>query len=318
MVEKDSETRFYDDDRTDSFYIAMDETQGVRRDSYHPILICTNGPQQGLRFVLEKHQIILGRSEHADFLINDPGVSRRHLALTYDNFTNPNEQPRCYVQDLGSRNGTQINGEKLTGSIHLNERDRIAIGGTILGFFYRDQEELIHDETLYKSATTDALTGMDNRRQFVSHLRHFIGLAERGRTELSLVMIDLDDFKAVNDTYGHTMGDLVLRHFGKLLKQRKRNSDMAARWGGEEFTLCLPETSLDRAKQFCERIQQDLRENAFAENGDKIVITASFGIALFQPGDTADSLFQRADQLVYNAKNAGKNQICIDEIKEST
>src|SRR5690606_32297528 len=121
----------------------------------HPVLISMAGAQRGLRFPINKHETILGRSRNCDFQLNDPGSSRQHIRITYENHAERNEVPSCYVEDLQSRNGTELNGAPLNKKVPLCERDRIKIGRTVLGFFFRDDEELIQEETLYNSATKD-------------------------------------------------------------------------------------------------------------------------------------------------------------------
>src|SRR5690606_21225986 len=137
--------------------------------------------------------------------------------ITYENHAERNEVPSCYVEDLQSRNGTELNGAPLNKKVPLCERDRIKIGRTVLGFFFRDDEELIQEETLYNSATKDMLTGIDNRHQMISHVKHYLALSNRREMAFCLLLIDVDHFKKVNDTYGHHIGDQALIHLAAIL-----------------------------------------------------------------------------------------------------
>jgi diguanylate cyclase (GGDEF)-like protein len=154
---------------------------------------------------------------------------------------------------------------------------------------------------------TDALTGLANRRYFLEVLENIMSLARRHRTPLTLIMADLDHFKAINDAYGHACGDQVLQDFGVLLKKYSRRGDLAARFGGEEFIVALPLTDLSGAKIVAEKFRLGLEEMKWGQIKTKV--TASFGISLFQPEDTPESFIERADQALYQAKAAGRNRV---------
>jgi two-component system cell cycle response regulator len=154
---------------------------------------------------------------------------------------------------------------------------------------------------------TDPLTGMANRRYFLGILDNLMSLARRHHTPLSLVMVDLDHFKAINDAYGHGGGDQVLRHFGVLLKKCSRKEDLGARFGGEEFIVALPQTDLAGAKIWAEKIRSGLEEMVWTQIKGKV--TGSFGISQFYPEDTLESFIERADKALYQAKAAGRNRV---------
>jgi len=128
---------------------------------------------------------------------------------------------------------------------------------------------------------------------------------------LSVAMIDLDHFKVINDTYGHAYGDLVLNSVVKTILKTLRDADTLCRWGGEEFLVVLPETTLSNALLWAERARKDIESEASVLFGDQTVsITASFGLASLSSGDaTADSLLKRADDALYSVKNSGRNQV---------
>ena len=156
----------------------------------------------------------------------------------------------------------------------------------------------------------DTLTGLANRRYFRESLETLMSLARRHQTPLSLIMADLDHFKDINDAYGHSGGDQVLKEFGLFLKKNSRREDLAARYGGEEFIVALPCTDLPQAMIFGEKIRGGLSEMQWEHF--KVKVTASFGVTQFFPEDTPESFIERADQALYQAKAAGRNRV-IDE-----
>jgi diguanylate cyclase (GGDEF)-like protein len=125
---------------------------------------------------------------------------------------------------------------------------------------------------------------------------------------LSVIMLDIDHFKAINDDFGHLIGDKVLADLGRLLMQATRNVDTVCRWGGEEFVVICHETPLGQAEQLAERLLQRAREHGFASQRP---LTLSAGVAHVQAGDVPDTLVARADAALYQAKNSGRNRVCV-------
>jgi diguanylate cyclase (GGDEF)-like protein len=159
-----------------------------------------------------------------------------------------------------------------------------------------------------RQASTDGLTDLANRRHFEETLAGEISRAERFGGALALVLADLDDFKQVNDRYGHQAGDDVLREFAAVLRDTVRDIDLAARYGGEEFAVLLPQTDLEGAGRLAERLREAMAERRLAlVPGAVFTVTASFGVASFPEAPTAAELFAAADEALYEAKSAGKN-----------
>ena len=152
----------------------------------------------------------------------------------------------------------------------------------------------------------DPLTKLMNRRAFKPILIHELSRVNRKETKSSLVLIDLDDFKKVNDTFGHDTGDQILREFSDVLRASISESDCVSRHGGEEFLLCLPDTDMETAQPVIERLSKLISDNEYSE---KIQVTASFGIALLS-GDTKQSIIN-ADKAMYQSKANGKNQVSL-------
>jgi diguanylate cyclase (GGDEF)-like protein len=156
---------------------------------------------------------------------------------------------------------------------------------------------------------TDPLTGIANRRIFLESLGGAISYAHRHQTPLSLVMADLDNFKLVNDGFGHSGGDAVLQAFAGLLAATSRQEDLAARFGGEEFVMMLPGAGAEEAAVLAERLRHQWE--MMAAPAFSIRVTASFGVAAYQPGESLDGVIDRADQALYEAKTRGKNQVVV-------
>jgi diguanylate cyclase (GGDEF)-like protein len=161
------------------------------------------------------------------------------------------------------------------------------------------------ERELIVAATVDKLTQIYNRRKLEDIIHQEIDRAKRYEIPLSLIMLDLDDFKSVNDTYGHLVGDDVLRTVASIIKSNIRASDSAGRWGGEEFMILVPETGLERARGLAEKIRHLIASHHFDQS---CCITISLGLSEFQPGDTFDSFISRADNALYRAKTNGKNR----------
>lgn len=172
------------------------------------------------------------------------------------------------------------------------------------------------NKELKEKAIKDNLTGLNNRASFDNHMEIQMGLTKRNPADrdLSIIVIDLDKFKNVNDTYGHQMGDVVLKEAAKCIKHSSRISDIACRFGGEEMVLILPETSLKGANVVAEKIRKRLEERVYStEDGIDFKVTGSFGVSSYEEGDTVESLFERADKALYSAKGNGRNAIYYNE-----
>lgn len=162
-------------------------------------------------------------------------------------------------------------------------------------------------ESLQKLSITDELTQTFNRRHFMAVAQQLFAVSQRNNKPFSLILFDADDFKKINDTHGHLVGDRVLKHIADLTRINIRAGDLLARFGGEEFIVLLPEASALKAFDVAQRIQQSLWENPVAQN---VHPTVSIGIATFKPNMLSlDDLLCNADDALYRAKNAGKNRI---------
>lgn len=162
--------------------------------------------------------------------------------------------------------------------------------------------------SLQRLATTDDLTGAYNRRWFGEVIKYEVHRAVRYADTLSLVMLDLDHFKKVNDTYGHHAGDEVLKTVADIVKGNIRATDIFARVGGEEFTVLAPATHLEGAEVVAEKLRKRIERRTFETVG---TLTASFGVAEFNRDEAVDALIKRADDALYEAKKHGRNRVVI-------
>lgn len=160
----------------------------------------------------------------------------------------------------------------------------------------------------------DELTGLLNRRRFAELGQMELERARRLGQEFAAVLLDVDNFKQVNDHYGHAGGDAVLQALGRVLAASVRQSDLSARWGGEEFAMVLPGASGESAVQVTERLRQAVERTNIVAAGRPLQCTVSIGVASLRPGDSFDELIRRADEAMYQAKSAGKNRVCRAEV----
>lgn len=203
---------------------------------------------------------------------------------------------------------------------HLNKRlkqrqdELIILGEQVANSeaqYRKIAEELeFKNRLLQESASTDALTGIRNRQFFNQRILEEIERAVRYKSKLSLLIIDLDLFKRINDTYGHSAGDNVILSVTDTLKKKIRKVDILARWGGEEFVILLPEIGLKEAVIVAEKLRH---EAELLIHLDKETVTISIGVSTWMTSDTCESWFKRTDSALYNAKQQGRNQVCVSE-----
>jgi two-component system cell cycle response regulator len=172
-----------------------------------------------------------------------------------------------------------------------------------------DVEALYHEE-IHRLTIMDGLTQIANKRYFTDFLEREIARATRHHRPLTLAMFDVDHFKKVNDEHGHLAGDRVLCGVAETIAAEVRREELLARWGGEELAVVLPETPIDGATKFAERIRHIIEETPFDYDGELLRVTVSAGVAALAPGDTMQSLVERADGLLYQAKDEGRNRVC--------
>jgi len=171
----------------------------------------------------------------------------------------------------------------------------------------KNEELQLAYNKLNETASKDALTGLHNRRQLEEQLLMESKRTMRSKREFSICIADIDDFKLINDNYGHDTGDIVLKDIGNIFLQNSRITDFIGRWGGEEFLFILPETPVSGAMLYMERIRQQIIEHKIQKDEKDFSVTITIGISSFQPGDNLDEIVKQADLALYAGKKSGKN-----------
>ncbi|MFT4179799.1 MAG: GGDEF domain-containing protein [Thermomonas sp.] len=269
-------------------------------------MVVIHGQGLGQRIDITDAPLMVGRSDEADFVIAHKSVSRSHCRIWRD-------ENRYLIRDLGATNTTRLNERRIEGDTALSDGDQVTVGESILKFISQDSVEARYHEEIYQLATHDALTELYNRRHFIEMADKEIARALRHQRPLALCIIDVDLFKPVNDRYGHACGDEVLRQIAALVLRHARSEDLAARIGGEEFALLLPECELDTAQACAERLREAVAAAAFLPDGEPRQITVSIGVAALGPRHgSRNNLMVAADSALYRAKSEGRNRVCTD------
>ena len=290
-----------------SLYLDDESTEsGIKKKGNYIIIIFGKEEDLGKEIEIKK-EIIVGRSLNTDLTTSDPLMSRKHFKLIPDD-------ENIFIEDLGSLNGTFVNQQLIKGERELKSGDIIIAGRTVFKFEIRTELESLFHKYLYNAATSDRMTNLFNKYYFISQLKKQISYSKRYGKTFSLLMIDIDDFKKINDTYGHQTGDEALKFVAFKIMSSIRENDIAARYGGEEFTIILPETDSQNAFLVAERIREAIANEVLEIDANQIKITASIGIATF-PDDANDweDLIKKADERLYKAKKAGKNIVISKE-----
>ncbi len=269
------------------------------------LIVVSGKTSVGKMFKLDRQEMTIGRSNDADIMLDDEGVSRRHAKVVI------RADGSIQLVDLNSTNGTFNNGDKIDVS-SLHDGDKIQIGSaTILKFSYQDSFDEALQKNLYESATRDGLTHIYNKKYFVDTLKKEFAYCLRHRVPLSLLMMDIDHFKRINDTYGHQAGDYALSRLSGRVNDAIRAEDVFARYGGEEFVVLLREAPEDKAFILAERLRRLIETTDFTFNGQQIKVTVSIGVATLQDSDypDTDAFVASADKHLYRAKQAGRNRV---------
>jgi two-component system cell cycle response regulator len=275
--------------------------RGLRR--RRPSVVVIAGENVGAMFPVA-HGAVIGRGSDATVRLASDEVSRRHARVV-------ERDGRWLVEDLRSRNGTWINGERASQPAVLADGDKIELGGGIvLRFALFDELDESYQLLMYESSLRDSLTRAFNRKYFDERLDQEFAYALRHRSELALLMVDVDHFKSINDTLGHVAGDVVLTQLTAHVHRIIRAEDVFARYGGEEFAILSRGIHHETGKAFGERVRAAVERCTFAQH-DGISVTVSVGVAAV-PGPEIGQpshLVEAADRALYRAKAAGRNRV---------
>jgi diguanylate cyclase (GGDEF)-like protein len=271
-------------------------------------LIVIRGGIPGTMLRLAQQASSLGRSVENTFQLFDNTVSRHHAVISI------NQEGTAWVTDLGSTNGTFIDGKRLP--IHtpvmIEDGSRLQVGSLILlKYLELDPCEEGFQREIFERIVRDDLTGLYNRGYFLNQIGPLAELNAMRHRGLAIILVDLDHFKGINDTHGHEAGDHVLREVAVVLRDSTRSEDLVARYGGEEFILALPCCSREQAIERADRIREQLGRLKVDAEGGPVGVTASLGISFTASGRVREigALISAADDALYEAKRTGRNRV---------
>jgi diguanylate cyclase (GGDEF)-like protein len=268
-------------------------------------LVVIEGMNLGSIYVLERGSYLIGRSPDAHIHIDNYLVSRFHAELRL----NSGDPPRCTLRDLESTNGTMVNDERVEERL-LEDGDKIRVGDHVLKYVYQDEQDLKFHARVHEMIRYDDLTGLLAKSSFYKELSREISRSRRRGNPLSVLMMDIDHFKAVNDTHGHLVGSAVLQQIGVVIRDTFRGEDLSGRYGGEEFITFFPETSKADAIRGAERLRRRIADHMFRYRELRLQITISIGISTMpEDGTGLEPLIQKADIALYEAKDLGRNLV---------
>ncbi len=292
----------------------MNNAPRPKRD-LRPALVFLTGDLLAVPIPLEREEVIIGRALEADVRVNDAKISRQHARIATE-FDSEKNRTSYVLTDLDSRNGTFLNGQQIKEET-LQSGDKINIGEHILRFELLDEIDREYQLQIRRLLSHDDLTGLLSSRSFFSELRRESARASAENRPFCVLMMDIDHFKEVNDTYGHLTGSKTLEEIGLCIMRNLRSGDVAARFGGEEFAAFLLDASLAQAIVAAERIRAEIERQKFTvirrgKPAETHHISISIGIASF-PADSSDpiELVEMADSALYRAKREGRNLVCV-------
>ena len=269
-------------------------------------LVVLQGEEIGRHYPLRRNRVVIGRGENADVRIHDKQMSRAHARIEGVMFGG---DVLYRLSDLDSTNHVYLNGQQVTTNV-LADGDKLQLGGAMLRFELHDAIDSQFHEEIRNRIQYDDLTGLLTYESFRTALKWELERFASSAKGCAVVMMDLDDFKKLNDRYGHLAGSHVLSEVGRLIRTKLRHFDVAARYGGEEFVAYLPETESVEAFTAADRLRLTLAEHVFVHDERAIRLTISMGISHF-PGDGRglEQLIGAADERLYQAKRTGKDRV---------
>ncbi len=272
-------------------------------------LVVLHGEGIGRRVAIGAVPLSVGRSPTSELVFEEECVSRHHCRVEPSTSRSGSQPDTWHIVDLGSTNGTLVNDTPVERQA-LQHGDQIQIGRNICKFLVSGSIESAYHDEIHRLVTTDGLTGLPNRRAFEEALQREFSRATRYTRPMAILMIDIDHFKRVNDTLGHLAGDAALRQIGALLRTNLRRDDLAARLGGEEFAVLLPEIDRAGATLTAEKLRRLIESRPVVFDTQRWPLTVSIGIASRAVTDTeAIEVVRRADDMLYVAKREGRNRV---------
>ena len=281
-----------------------------------PVLVALAGELLAAPIPLDRPEVTLGRALEADIRVNDAKASRLHASISTE--ADPDSGENVFrIRDLDSTNGTLINGRAIT-EASLRHGDKILIGDQLFRFELLDEIDRAFQQRIQRLLGHDELTGLLTSKSFFTELRREAARAEQTSQPFCVLMMDLDYFKAVNDNFGHLVGNRTLQDVGVIIKAALRSGDVAARFGGEEFAAFLLDADYLQGIVAAERVRKSIEESVFSAStegatpaAERFRLTVSVGVACF-PDDAREPirLVELADSALYRAKRNGRNVTC--------
>src|SRR5713101_5062743 len=292
-------------------YSGQYQRSGERR----PALVFLRGELLAVPIPLERAQVTVGRALDADIRVNDSRASRLHARI----ITERDEAgvTRYRLKDLDSTNGTILNGKAIDQAL-LQDGDKFEIGDQLIRFEMLDEIDREFQQQIHRLLVHDELTGLLTSKSFFSELRREAARAVSESMPFCVLMMDIDHFKEVNDTYGHLVGSETLEEVGAVIKKSLRAGDVGARFGGEEFAAFLLDADYAQGLVAAERVRSAIEKHDFpavrrgsSEAPRSHRMTISVGVAAY-PEDARDpiQLVEMADSALYRAKRSGRNRVC--------
>ena len=250
-------------------------------------------------------RVVIGRDVTCDLTLTDGSVSRNHAAFQVE------ENGDLWVEDLGSTNGTTLNGQPVRERVRVKLGATVLVGGVTLRLERLSLKELSHLTKVVQRlslANKDALTGLVTRHYLDDELPAMLQRHHVSGVPVSCIFLDIDHFKAINDSYGHGVGDEVLRTVGRIMMMLVRDSDTCVRYGGEEFLAVLPNCETAGALSTAERLRREIESHRWGSYAEGLSVTMSAGIATCRPDESIGQWVERADKALYHAKASGRNR----------
>lgn len=286
---------------------ALREAPQVQVDADLILIAHPENQRLGTRFRLSPGGTVeIGRSASVGISLPEVmSLSRKHARLRYTG-------PVVTVEDLGSTNGTYVNGQPVHGKVALRSGDRFQTAAVHFKFLHERDVENAYHLAIYELVSKDGLTEIYNKRKYEEEVQRELARALRHQRPLSIILFDLDEFKAINDTYGHLCGDFILKQVATLAKELVRPEQILARVGGDEFVILAPETTAEGASILAAKLGERISGFEHQYGEVKIPVSCSFGVAeLAAEMITPQALYQAADRALLQSKRDGRRRVTL-------
>lgn len=277
----------------------------ANRSLWTACIVVLKGTEVGNKVLLNKDEITIGRAKNADLCLTKGDVSRTHAVIQRIN------ELEFLLLDKDSTNGTLVNAQEIKSKL-LKDQDIISIGDCQLKFLASDSPEQSYYEGLYKRLSLDKVLRIHNKYYFLSKLDDELALCQQHDSHLSLVLIDVDDFKEINESYGHQAGDAALTHLAEICKNIIKETDILCRYGVEKFVIIMPDTSQQPACELSTQLQTQISDSPVIYADARIELTVSIGITSYTASSDTKSftkglLISQAEKAMYIAKRNDKD-----------